>query len=211
MREENVASFLTAISEAAVAILVAITETFFVKWVCFQEVTKLIAVLDLEIIFPSFASMQQNPSSSPYYQMLPAENLWKEVSRQVLLCHWLCRRKCTRQKVSRDGHFSSSVTQDWPLMTQNKKQTWMVVHGSYRGWSRTRARDTLWHNSKEHLNSFMSSCFHRAQCVTAFQKTSLSVVPHFNWKFLALPPSKNPLVYLGMSGLRTKKAVFWST
>ena len=75
MREENVASFLTAISEAAVAILVAINETFFVKWVCFQEVTKLIAVLDLEIIFPSFASMQQNPSSSPYYQMLPAENL----------------------------------------------------------------------------------------------------------------------------------------
>lgn len=62
MREENVASFLTAISEAAVAILVAITETFFVKWVCFQEVTKLIAVLDLEIIFPYLLQCSRIPA-----------------------------------------------------------------------------------------------------------------------------------------------------
>ena len=64
--------------------------------------------------------MSQVFSSMQYYQMLLAFVPREEFMNGGRKCrrrHWLCRRKCTRQKVSRDGHFSSSVTQDWPLMT----------------------------------------------------------------------------------------------
>ena len=171
MREENVASFFDRDKRSVWNFF----GKWIVKWVCSPEVTKLIAVLDSEIIFrPSFASMQQNQS---HIIQCCRRRIYERKCRQVLLCHWLCRRKCSRQKVSRDGHFSSSVTQDWPLMTQNK-QTSNTVLGD---------EAALWHNRKEHLNSFMSSCF--------FHRLTLCY-----WKFLVLPLGL--CFYLGMSGLR---------
>ena len=172
MREENVASFFDRDKRSVWNFF----GKWIVKWVCSPEVTKLIAVLDSEIIFrPSFASMQQNPRV--HIIQCCRRRIYERKCRQVLLCHWLCRRKCSRQKVSRDGHFSSSVTPDWPLMTQNK-QTSNTVLGD---------EAALWHNRKEHLNSFMSWCF--------FHRLTLCY-----WKFLVLPLGL--CFYLGMSGLR---------